>query len=71
MIQIYNLGQCGYYPKETTDRVNTWMLIEETHSIYPNAAQCCFSIPSENIRKAEDFLMFSWGIEKQHWAVMG
>ena len=29
-------------------------------------AQCCFSIPPENIRKPLGFLMFSGGIEKQH-----
>ena len=37
----------------------------------PIAAQCCFSIPPENIRKPKGFLTFSGGIEKQHRAVMG
>ena len=35
-----------------------------------NAAQCCISIPPENIRKALG-LLFSEGIDKQHWAEMG
>ena len=35
------------------------------------AARFCFSIPREDIRKPKGFLMFSGGIEKQHWAVMG
>ena len=34
-------------------------------------ARFCFSIPAENIRKPLGSLMFSGGIEKQHWAVMG
>ena len=33
-MQIYNLGQCGYYTKETTDRANTWTLTEEIHSFH-------------------------------------
>ena len=33
-IQIYNHGRCGYYPKEITDRVNTWTLNEQIHSFY-------------------------------------
>ena len=36
----------------------------------PITAWCGFSILPEN-RKPKDFLMFSGGIEKQHWAVMG
>ena len=34
IIQIYNFGCCGYYLEETTNRGNTWMLIEEIHSFY-------------------------------------
>ena len=37
----------------------------------PITAQCCFSIPPENIKKPLGFLMFSGGIEKPHGAVMG
>ena len=37
----------------------------------PITAQFCFSIPPETISKPFGFLMFSGGIEKQHWAVMG
>ena len=37
----------------------------------PITAWYCISIPLENIKKPEGFLMFSGGIEKQHWAVMG
>ena len=29
------------------------------------------SIPPENIRKPKGFLMFSGGLDKQHWAVIG
>ena len=29
--------------------------------------QCSTSIPPENIRKPEIFLMFSGGIEMEHW----
>ena len=30
-----------------------------------------FSIPPEDIRKPQGFLMFSWGIKRQHRAVTG
>ena len=39
--------------------------------IEPITAQCCLSIPLENIKKPKGFLMFSGGIDKQHRAVMG
>ena len=40
-------------------------------NIKPIPARCCFSIPPENIRKPVGFLIFSVGIEKEHWVVMG
>ena len=33
-------------------------------------ARCCLSIPPENMRNSEGFLMFSGGIDKQHQALM-
>ena len=36
----------------------------------PVTTRCCFSIPSENIRKPSSFL-FSRGLEEQHGVVMG
>ena len=37
----------------------------------PITARFCFSIPPENRKPLKGFLMFSGGVEKQHWAVMG
>ena len=37
----------------------------------PITAWCYLSIPPENIQKPLGFLMFSGGIYKQHYAVMG
>ena len=34
-------------------------------------SQCTLSLPPENIRKPEGFLMFSGGSEKVHWEQMG
>ena len=34
IIQIYNLGRFGYYPKETTGNADIWTLIEEVHSFH-------------------------------------
>ena len=36
-----------------------------------HTAQCCLSVPPENIRKPLGFLIFLGGIDKQHRAVMG
>ena len=40
-------------------------------SLLTHTAWCWLSIPPENIRKPKGFLMFSEGIDKQYWAVMG
>ena len=40
IMQIYNLGWCGYYPEEITDRANAWTLIEEIDSFYCEEKYC-------------------------------
>ena len=40
IMQIHDLGRCGYYPQETTNRANTWTLIEEIHNFYYEE-KCC------------------------------
>ena len=42
-----------------------------SYELWHTTAQCCFSITPENIQRPLGFLMFSGGIEKQQWAVMG
>ena len=37
----------------------------------PICSQCIFSLPPENIRKPEGFLMFSEVRERVHWEQMG
>lgn len=39
IILTYNLGRYRYYPKETTENVNHWMLIGEAHS-FPFEERC-------------------------------
>ena len=48
----------------------SWLVISD-FKLKAITTQCCLSIPPENIRKPLCFLMFSGGIDKQHWAVMG
>ena len=54
------------FPLVDFEQVNVGWVIT-----WPIRARCCFSIPPENIRKPKSLLMFTGGIEKQHYVVMG